>query len=199
VHAFPHPPTCRCLTPPGVGAGVLVRVVVSRLRSLAAPLWTYFPPTLSSIGPPSIESEGGAVLTVVGANFGPSSGAGVVLVGAHPCAPLVGVWNHTFIQCVAPPGVGSATAVRVVVAGQTQAAQWHLDYFPPVLESVAPNVLNTTGGISLTLSGRRFSVDDDLYARALALKGWCAPLLLLAAAAAADRPSCPVCWQVCYC
>ena len=63
---------CRCLSPAGVGAGISLRVVVTNLATTLPYTWSYDNPILTLVNPSRVSCNGGDVITVYGANFGPS-------------------------------------------------------------------------------------------------------------------------------
>ena len=109
----------RCASPPLVSAGRYFDIVVSVSgvpSTYTQGQWTYQPPTVTSVSPsrlPSVPATG-AVLMIVGANFGVVPGT--VTVGDRLAACDAAGWSDAVITCVAPKGVLPAAAV-VVTAG----------------------------------------------------------------------------------
>ena len=137
----------RCVTPPGVGAGVSIRVNASSILSQAKPLWTYDPPIIEALHPSVLLPAGGELLTITGSSFGGTRATGLVTVGGRPCTQSAAdtlPWNDTSITCVAPPGV---TAAALVV----RAADLHRVARP----SVYPSLILRSHSISFTGSRAR--------------------------------------------
>ncbi len=147
----------RCVSPPGVGAGLTIRVVVGSLLSLPSVTWTYDAPTVASLYPAALSPLGGDVLLLTGTNFGAApTAATAVTVAGRPCVPLPALWSHTQAACEAPPGVSATAAVQVTVASLSAFAT--ASYAGPVVTGVEAALLATTGGDTVVVSGANFSV-----------------------------------------
>jgi hypothetical protein len=155
---WPH--VCRCLTPPGVGSVVLVRVTVNRLAGLPVELWHYVAPVVTAVSPANLQPEGGTLLVLNGTNFGTWSSRSSVTVGTRQCAPVIS-WSHAGVVCVAPPGVVAQAPVSLA-AGDQEAPLRAVAYLPPVVHDYFPREFATDGGLNLTLVGDRFATSPPL-------------------------------------
>jgi hypothetical protein len=84
----------------GQGVNQPVVVQVSGVASNALN-FTYDAPQITGISPATDNTQGGAVMTISGSNFGT---AGTVTVGGVVCAPTGTAFAHSTIQCSVPPG-----------------------------------------------------------------------------------------------
>lgn len=105
-----------CDLPPGSGSGVGVQVVdAAGVASVPVPSVSYGAPVITSLegcpqgGCPRV---GGVILTIHGANFGPSSAR--VLIDGEECPGASS--NHSRITCELPAGSGLGIPVRVLSA-----------------------------------------------------------------------------------
>jgi hypothetical protein len=139
-----------CTLPAGVGASRPVILTVGGQSSNSL-LFSYTPPSLSSLTPSSSDTPGGTALTLSGANFG-ASGASVT-VGGNACP--VTLQGHTSVRCTVPAGVGTNQPV-VLTTGAQSSNSLSLSYNPPSLSSLTPTSGSTAGGTTLTLQGTNF-------------------------------------------
>ena len=168
---------CRCLSPPGVGAGITIVVSVNRLSAPAPLLWSYHVPVIQAVTPGTINPNGGTVVTIYGFNFGPTAATGSVTIGRRACVPSA-MWNDTIIECSAPVGVATSAAVVVTTSGQasvTTTTTPRLHYDTPHVASSSPSNSSTTGGGNLTLSGSAFAAGALRATVTLARRGAGAP------------------------
>ncbi len=154
--------SCRCLSPAGQGPRFLVRVTVGGLTDDAPTLWTFDPPSVLTVEPRRLAPVGGQVVTIAGSSFGADPSAVSVSFGTSPC-PVLSV-AHTFLTCVAPPGVATAVAVHVRVSGvpsvpvpASPSAPHAAHYGPPVVLSASLQLAGTLGGEVLAVGGANFS------------------------------------------
>jgi hypothetical protein len=138
-----------CTLPVGAGANREVIVGANGQFSDVRPLFSYLPPSISSISPTAAPTSGG-IITIVGQNFGPN---GSVNIGAAQ-APAT-QWSHTQITASAPAG-SDASAPVVVTTGQQSNEPYPYGYGAPVITSVSTNAFNTIGGQPLTIQGSNF-------------------------------------------
>jgi hypothetical protein len=137
-------------------------------------------------------TAGGDILEVHGDNFGvnlaeyavPGVDGSQVVAAAPP--PLVHVcersaqwdlcdpcirrrYNHTFIECTVPAGVGANKYIRVTVAGQANAASEPgaaFSYAAPVIDALSSYDLNTGADFdgvhqTVTVTGRHFGSPSE--------------------------------------
>jgi hypothetical protein len=114
----------------------------------------YTAPTVSTVSPLSIPTEGGIILTLNGNNFGLS---GVVTVGSQECVYGAAGYSHTQILCVLPQATAAqlTASVFVNVSGQVSNANL-LSYSAPTVTSMLPVAANSEGGSLLTITGSSF-------------------------------------------
>jgi hypothetical protein len=147
-------------------------------------------------GSPMTGTAGGDVIEVRGDNFGvniteysiPGADGSLIATGAprpavHVCDRGVGwselcdvciirQFNHTYIACVVPAGVGAVKYIRVTVMGQSNNASEPgaaFSYHGPVIEALSTYDVNTGASFAgvyeyITVTGRHFG-SPELQAR----------------------------------
>jgi hypothetical protein len=158
----------RCVSPPGIGGGLVVTVDVDGIASQPYPnatLW-YTAPSITGLrviaggsdGSDGVSTSGGGLVEVDGVNFGPAA-LGWLSLGAVTYSPVAYsvaagmpvvfpalncaiTRNHTQLTCGMGSGVGGGLQWSVTVAGQT-ASTVTSGYRAPVLAAVG--VLTRTG------------------------------------------------------
>lgn len=144
-----------CLIPPGAGDHLPSTIRVGD-GAPARFAFSYDPPVITSVSPPSGSLSGGTQLVIAGRNLGP---APLVLVGGSLCA-LTSV-RDSAITCVTPssPKLGDA-AVVMLSAGQTSLATPATFTYQPVsaprVDTVKATSLARAGGGTLILDGAEF-------------------------------------------
>ena len=144
-----------CDVPPGSGDGWYV---VMEVRLLAARYDTplnYRYPTVARVSPPVLPARG-AVVDIVGADFGPPGAEVSVSIGGVPCG--VSERDYERIACVALRGTAAAVELVVTVGG-LQSASFALGYHAPVVTRVDPSHGNSSGGAVLLVAGEHFGAD----------------------------------------
>jgi hypothetical protein len=139
-----------CKTAPGVGGGHIwslsTRGAASTLcmgaAGIASISTSYGAPVVAALVAAAwdtpgrgLQTEGGSVVTVVGANFGPPGAARLLLAGV-PMTSFA-AHNDTTGVFVAPAGVGTALPVTLLVGGQWSAVRPNamLSYDSPALRT----------------------------------------------------------------
>jgi len=149
------------LLPAGQGyAPIIVVTAASSIPSSPFP-FTYLPPTLDTIDPPTAATSGNILLTLGGSNFGQS---GSIQIGGQTCttqSPGTS-WSFSKIVCLLPPGQGANLNVTLVVAGQSPATAPKFSYLPPSVSNVVPPSGSTVGGQSVTLYGSNFGLSAQI-------------------------------------
>jgi IPT/TIG domain len=158
-------------TPAGVAGvvGVFVTTSVGTSGFTEGDGFAYWAqPSVSSVSPNSGPTTGGTSITITGKNF--VAGAIVVIGQGH--GAVAGAIIATNVNVVSP------TEITAITAGGAEAATWNLfvitsggtsattagDSFtytappaePPSVTSVSPNSGPTTGGTSITITGKNF-------------------------------------------
>ncbi|MDQ3265660.1 MAG: IPT/TIG domain-containing protein [Myxococcota bacterium] len=142
-----------CTLPAGTGPGHAVQVSVAGQTHSPSLAFSYDPVLLGGVSPARGPTSGGTLLTVTGANFGPS-GNTQVTVGGAPC-PIQGQ-THSQLTCVAPAGVGVDHPVVGLSAGRTSTLTSAFSYAAPAVNSVTPSRGPLAGGVALTIRGESF-------------------------------------------
>ena len=161
-----------CDLPPGEGrsiAGSFINVQVqlgqgqSVARSAAIPV-SYDPPVITGVSALTIPSAG-AVVSVLGRNFGPETGyiaehsLVMVLHGVvnTTTVPLTySLWSHTLIQCTIPPGIVEDIEIIATISGQAASSVLlPMAYATPTITSILPGVIPTEGGTTITIGTSR--------------------------------------------
>merc|ERR1711871_1418440 len=132
-----------CKIPIGVGKEVPVKVLVFG-RKTPTPesknaTFTYPPPAIMSITPPSAPTHGGTTMLIRGHGFGEKRDDNVTaMIGLVPC--LSSKWiSHAEIECIVPPGVGTNVSVQVYLGkGATTKPKNIFSYEHPTVISMNP-------------------------------------------------------------
>jgi len=143
------------LLPPGEGAGVPVDLTTGGQASPPV-YFSYSPPGIQNISPPTGPTAGGILLTITGTNFGLNPS---VTVGLSPA--FVKTNTPSLIQCTLPPGQGTNQPV-VVTAGAQASAPRGFDYASPLILNVDPSGGPTAGGTAITISGLNFGLSGQV-------------------------------------
>lgn len=188
----------RCTSSAGVGANLDVRVTIAGQTSAVFPsAISYIAPTLtaiSGIGADLCPTEGGAVVILIGSQFGPLTpldGAGNALAGSalQPLAwygpngtqrysgvqCYVRVAN-TEISCLTAPGTGLGHLWSVSVGGQVSPVMTTrpTSYHPPIVAlEGGPGAVSaeTFGGQAVVIEGRNFGPTGTAVERAVYTSG----------------------------
>jgi hypothetical protein len=146
------------VSPPGSGT-VDVTVTTSAATSVivAADEFTYVTtPSIQRVGPRAGSTLGGNKVTIVGAGF---TSASAVTFGAVAATSFV-VESDQEILAVSPPESAGSVDVSVTAPSGTSpvdpAAVYAYSLKVPVVTSVAPDVGPSSGGTTVTISGKRF-------------------------------------------
>jgi hypothetical protein len=155
-------------------------------------LLKYAAPTLT-VQQHSSSTQGGAVLTVSGTNFGESVITPPrVFVNGNPCVVLnsagapwmpgnsrqytVGTDPHATIRCLVPEGAGRDRPIHVAVGQQstfstsaTEASVALVHYDPPVITGISVREGPTSGNTVVTLTGLNFGGAQGAYVDLLRL------------------------------
>ncbi len=164
------PGVVEVVSPPGIGT---VPVTVTTAAGTSSPVaYSYdppptAPPTLSAVTPATGPGEGGNTVTLTGTGL---STATVVTFGGTAGTDLT-IINDTEATVEVPPHPSGNTVVDVVVTSPTGTSTPPLDYAygapptpPPDIDSIAPAVGSTAGGLDVTIDGEYFTgVTDVLF------------------------------------
>ena len=151
---------CSCVSPPGQGRSVQIRVIIGFVPSPRSDLvWNYFSPTVMSVTPKLLPVLGGAQLNISGIDFGLN---GTVHVGSHSCAVLE--WSHVFIRCMSPGGASPATGITVTAGLQSNTLSGLISvesvdrvaFERPVVLGVNVTLLSSTGSEVVQVLGANF-------------------------------------------
>ncbi len=165
----------RCTSPPGVGAGLAVTLVVDGVASppFANGTLSYSSPAITGLlvlvasqdsdvsSGGSVPTTGGGLVVVQGLNFGPAA-LGALSLGAVTFSPValsvsLGTQvtfaavncaitrNHTEVTCGMGPGVGGSLRWSITIAGQSSSSAM-TTYRPPVIAAV--EVVTESGAVS---------------------------------------------------
>ena len=160
-----------CQLAAGQGTNLMLNVSVSGQSVALVNAFSYAPPYIASLVPPSAPAAGGSTLTLIGANFGQT--AFVTLNGtlgqpaAQACQQVGLGQSNEQITCTVPANQGPAIPVYVTVGGQ-QSPVTYLQYAAPVVSSVSPSLGATDGSTVITVRGVSFGLG---YNYSLTLNG----------------------------
>ena len=118
---------CSCLSPAGVGLRYTVTVTPT-LNLIPSTLvnryWSYDPPVLLSVDPPTLPPTGGnRTVTLHGVNFGTEGGSVAVGAARLPCTVLA--WSDTAVLCDVGVGVAASAVVELAAWGTVRHAPTH--------------------------------------------------------------------------
>jgi len=147
----------RCAPQPGFGRALTATVSLASVSGSRRSAFTYDQGVVTVLAPRNGPTDGGALLTLSGTNFGAAPAASV-RVGTTVCASNLWV-TATSIVCTASFGVGTALNANIeldVIGTFSQA----FSYDSPAVTSVMPANAPLSGGASLTLTGKNFGAVD---------------------------------------
>ena len=140
--------------PAGEGVGIPVRVTLDGQRSNSINLG-YAPPSILSVSPNIVNTDGSTLVTISGSNFGLNP---VLTLGGKPVQLISR--SHTSMTFNALPGEGSSISLVLTVGGQTATST--LSYLPPAITSIAATSRPTSGGTLFTISGSNFGLSPSV-------------------------------------
>ncbi|PIZ04590.1 MAG: hypothetical protein COY58_03405 [Gammaproteobacteria bacterium CG_4_10_14_0_8_um_filter_38_16] len=157
--------TITVTTPPNNVSTVNVVVTTKGGSATSAQTYAYVvpTPTITSIAPNSGWTDGGASITITGANF--SGTTNVSFGGVN--APSFAVNNDgTAITVVTPPHVAGTYPIIVSTAGSvsatTNANQYTYNILPPTVTGITPISGGTEGGESVSIFGTDLSTTTNV-------------------------------------
>ena len=151
--------TLACTAPAGAGTNVTLSLNSSAYPGvgvLQLPRLAYRAPILAGVAPSSGPAVGGTTLQISGYNFAQgrtSAAVGPYLVVA---AGLRVSADGTSLTVVAPAGHGARLNVSFSVGNQSTTLDAAFSYWPPVVSSTLPPVLDGANGGALILNGSNF-------------------------------------------
>lgn len=137
-----------CSVPSGEGVSLSVAVTVSG-QSASSPLFSYDPPSVTSIASSDTNTAGGGLLTVSGTNFGSS---GYIVINGQVCSSSS--LTHTLVICSIPAGAGSLIPVYVKNLARSSGTLF-FNYSAPTVSTLSPSV-GSTDGVQVTIDGSNF-------------------------------------------
>ena len=151
--------------PPGAGIDKHLVVQVGSATSLpSGELFSYLPPVITDIAPPSAPAMGGAHITITGANFGPPGtarelhlqplGGGLTINGS-----ISGPEADDRLEADLPPIPPGPYAVLLLVEGQPSNLGSYEGTGEPMISSVLPANAATVGGVRMTIIGTNFGAE----------------------------------------
>jgi hypothetical protein len=152
-----------CLVPFGEGTNRIVYVDVAGQQSpqfgANVPIFNYDPPIVMGMSTSvPLYTEGGALITVTGQNFGQTPG-NVYIGGSSVKCSLV-TYGDQALTCQIPPGVGKNLAITIrtnlVVGNQLSTGVVLMSYADPVILSLSPLLLSTACCTPITVTGHSF-------------------------------------------
>ena len=164
-----------CLSAAGAGAALSWEVVIDGQVS-RNPVTSYHAPVINRLvclDQPgglcgALPTDVGSRVAIIGDYFGPPDGQ-VPFLSAVSFGPTgyeyrvadFEVVDHTRIECVTVPAMGSGMRWRVTVGGQTSAAsEATVSTAPPTLHGMSPDAGPTDTGTTVTLLGSNWAVRD---------------------------------------
>ena len=145
--------TVTCNVPEGTGAAntvVLLRSGNPNFSGNGSMYVEYLPPLVDKYTPSKVDTKGGRVV-ITGDNFGDNVDLVSVRMGWRELEIVNNTFSHESMEVVAPAGEGTAKDITVVVDGQkfvtSKDEEIVFRYFYPIIETVTPGLLDTTGGI----------------------------------------------------
>jgi hypothetical protein len=127
--------TIRCVTPPGVGEGLVVSILRSGSAFASVELFSYRPPTIGSIANNFGSIVGGNLLLVSGSDFGTFDSSILSRVGSSASSATFWTSDTSFIGRVSS-GTGAAKLVVGTVGMQETTAATLFSYKQPFVSSL---------------------------------------------------------------
>eukprot|EP00960_Hanusia_phi_P068982 766978-Hanusia_phi.AAC.4 len=155
--------------PDGQGKDLSVSINIASRTMTLATSFSYDAPAITSIVYSSAPTSGGTEVTIFGRNFGLSSAARSVTIGATTC-PAVTYISHIVMKVTTPAGAGKQLQVVVQVEGQTGIysncglSECKFSYSAPAITATAPKYGPSAGGTVLTIYGTNFGSGADIEA-----------------------------------
>ena len=134
-----------CQLPDGAGKHLDVTYSVAGQSGILSNGFSFNPPTIKSISPKYGSTEGGDIITLQGADFGPKNPE--ITIGNVLCSfdELTMLHSHNSTECLLPEGSGSNLSVKIVVADQEDIVEDGFSYDAPEIQLVSPSSTNTQG------------------------------------------------------
>jgi len=159
-----------CNVPAGPGLNVPFKMSVSGQTSTVV-YFNYDPPVVTSLSPPTVGTDGTALLNLIGYNFGASQGQGLVYVNGLPCNVLS--WTDKVVSCYPTVG-GTLRALNIPISIRTISGTYPTagnalttNYTAPFISSITPATINTLGGEMLTINGTNFGLEGSVAVNGL--------------------------------
>jgi len=154
-----------CMAPAGSGTSSNT-VTVSALAGTLALSFTYDAPSITRLHVPNVPTTSGATVTLMGTNFGPTSSGNTIFIGETRCSTTY--WaTATQMVCGAMQGTGEAKGVVLEVSSLVGTFYLSFTYDTPVVTVADPLNMPTTAGVSITISGTNFGLQDSSFTMAI--------------------------------
>lgn len=139
------------------GAGSDTDVTITRYDGIQSNAFqfSFDAPVITGLSSTSGLTSGGFINTISGSSFGFT---GIVTVGSSSICDHTadgGMYSHTSIVCLMPPGSGTTNLVYVTVDSVNSNTKTFA-YSPPTLDSLEPANGPTAGGFDITIRGTNF-------------------------------------------
>ena len=154
-----------CLSAVGIDVNHKWTVVVAGQSSAQSAVFTsYIAPAVTAVStsPSLLVTNGGALLTITGTNFGPTASNPVtVTYGSFSASACTVTVANTQITCTSVPGIGTNLRITVATSQQTSVlspSNVFFSYAAPTVTNVAssPAQLPTLGAQLFTVTGTNF-------------------------------------------
>lgn len=148
--------------------------------------FSYNQPSLLTISPSLANTAGGTQVTITGSSFSQYSNTTLYLYITSGSSVITYTWNQdstssvngdivTWFQDLVnpnnpaqiifkmPPGTGTQVNITISVGGQNAVTPLYINYYSPIIYSVTSSTpRNTTGGNTLTVTGKYFGTDSGV-------------------------------------
>lgn len=141
--------------PAGQGGSKQV-IVTAGGQSSPAAISSYSNPSITSITPSSLNTNGTTAITLTGTNFGSLPAQTALTIGGVQAT--ISSLSHTSIIATAPAGQGASLPVGLTVSGLSAAVTQVISYTAPFIDSISPSSFPTAGGTLVTLTGTNFGL-----------------------------------------
>lgn len=146
-----------CVTPPGWGAGLQLRIIDMGGQKSNALTWRYDAAVVKTVTPSTGSPKGGYDVTLTGFNFGPPGASPVAAINGVDCAKTKHL-NGSHVVCTMSPGVGG-NLVPFVHHGDV----WSSPQTPAKFSFHLPSITSLSvvhgpaaGGTNITITGTNF-------------------------------------------
>jgi hypothetical protein len=146
-----------CSLPAGFGSGVVSVNISGQVPGPASTVtFTYDPPSIYTITPRNVLTNGNVSVTLGGISFSsPPGTVTLTTMGSTVLAPILN-WSETRVIFTLPPGEGLLQTVTLTTS-HASSASTQINFNAPTITGISPLQISTDGTNLLTVTGTSFS------------------------------------------